>query len=69
MERTRIDRRDLGLRARRLALRARADDAAAAPLRYTAGGGADVDDDVVDRIDAVLDEVATGQPHGDHDTT
>ncbi|HUG84193.1 MAG TPA: hypothetical protein VMM13_06490 [Euzebya sp.] len=52
MERIRIDRRVLSLRARELAAR----DAEATPLVYAAGGGADVAEDLLARIDALLAE-------------
>ncbi|CAN5347214.1 hypothetical protein BH23ACT9_BH23ACT9_27490 [soil metagenome] len=53
MERIRIDRRDQSLRARQRTQRGQED--AEASLRYRAGGGADIDDDLLVRIDALLE--------------
>lgn len=59
MEQIRIDRRAQGLRARHLETRARDRAAAAAPLRYAAPDpGSGIDEDLLSRIDALLDEQA-----------
>lgn len=50
MERIRIDRRDLSLRARQRA----ALEAATTPLICASGGGAEIDEDLLARIDTLL---------------
>lgn len=59
MERIRIDRRLLSLRARDRAAR----DAQIAPLVYATGGGPEVDEDLLARIDALLAQASTAPGH------
>lgn len=57
MERIRIDARDLRLRARHRQARADRQSEAAAPVRFAPPpAGPDVDEDLLGRIDALLDE-------------
>lgn len=64
MEQIRIDRRTLSLRAHRQ--RAEVEAQSTAPLRHAApdGGGADIDEDLLERIGLLLD----GDPEDDDHT-